>query len=490
MMKKFPTVFLSTAKTSVAIKFAEKKGQVRKIAPRLYTSNMKDSPAQIVSQNRWQILDLLVPGGVISHRSALERSISPDGKVYVTNQYQRKIELPGLVIAQIKGPGPVEGDMPMLSFHISSHARAFLENLSPSRAKGGEAKILPREDIERKLADLLRTKGEEELNSIRDESRKIARELGFEKEQKKLDQLIGALMGTRTAKVTDSVAVSYIQREPYDPNTVEKVDILQRTLSQSPKGGRGYSAQADDTFYNQGFFDAYFSNYIEGTKFEVSIARDIVSSGTVPFDRPSDGHDILGTYQLVASLEEMTMSPRTVEEFMDSLVHRHEIIMVGRPDKRPGEFKEKKNFAGQTEFVAPDLVEGTLSQCFEICNSLSDPFARAIVMAFLITEVHPFYDGNGRTARAAMNAELIAGEQTRIIVPSVFRSEYLQSLKRLTKHSDPTAFIRVMDYLQEFVSRIGFSNQVETETVLRECLAFEDPDDAVRLKMPPLPKTE
>ena len=489
-MNNFPTVFLSTAKTSAAIKSAEKKGQVRKIAPRLYTSNMKDSPAQIVSQNRWQVLDLLVPGGVISHRSALERTISPDGKIYVTNQYQRKIELPGLTIVQMKGPGPVAGDMPMLSFHISSYARAFMENVSVSRAKSGEAKSLPGEELEKRLADLLRTKGEVELNAIRDESRKIARGLGLEKEQKKLDQLIGALLGTRTAKVTDPVAAAYVQRKPYDPDTIEKVDILQRALSQSPKGGRRCSAEADDTFYNQSFFDAYFSNYIEGTKFEVAIARDIVSSGTVPFDRPGDGHDILGTYQLVASLKEMTLSPRSVEEFIASLVHRHEIIMVGRPEKRPGEFKEKKNFAGQTEFVPPELVEGTLCQGFEICNSLSDPFARAIVMTFLITEIHPFDDGNGRTARAAMNAELISGEQTRIIIPSVFRSEYLQSLKRLTRHSDPSAFIRVMDYLQEFVSRIDFSNQVAAEAVLRECLAFEETDDAVRLIMPTRAKIE
>lgn len=74
---------------------------------------------------------------------------------------------------------------------------------------------------------------------------------------------------------------------------------------------------------------------------------------------------------------------------MDSLVHRHEIIMVGRPDKRPGNSK-KKEFRRANRICCPDLVEGTLSQCFEICNSLSDPFARAIVMAFLITEVHPF----------------------------------------------------------------------------------------------------
>ena len=37
--------------------------------------------------------------------------------------------------------------------------------------------------------------------------------------------------------------------------------------------------------------------------------------------------------------------------------------------------------------------------------SLDDPIARAIYMMFLVSEVHPFDDGNGRMARIMMNAE-------------------------------------------------------------------------------------
>jgi len=58
--------------------------------------------------------------------------------------------------------------------------------------------------------------------------------------------------------------------------------------------------------------------------------------------------------------------------------------------------------------VAPELVEGTLAKGFEIYRSLTAPLHRAIFMMFLISEVHPFADGNGRAARIMMNAELIA----------------------------------------------------------------------------------
>lgn len=40
-------------------------------------------------------------------------------------------------------------------------------------------------------------------------------------------------------------------------------------------------------------------------------------------------------------------------------------------------------------------------------------------MKFLISEIHPFNDGNGRLARIMMNAELVAENEEKIIIPTV-----------------------------------------------------------------------
>jgi len=42
-------------------------------------------------------------------------------------------------------------------------------------------------------------------------------------------------------------------------------------------------------------------------------------------------------------------------------------------------------------------------------------------MMFMISEVHPFNDGNGRIACVMMNAELVRADQSHIIIPTVFR---------------------------------------------------------------------
>ena len=83
-------------------------------------------------------------------------------------------------------------------------------------------------------------------------------------------------------------------------------------------------------------------------------------------------------------------------------------VMAGRPDRSPGVFKTTQNRAGDTIFVAPELVPGTLAHGFELCRALPDAFQRAVFMMFVVSEVHPFVDGNGRVARIMMNAEFIA----------------------------------------------------------------------------------
>ena len=146
-LKNYPVVFISDASFSADTGKEVKAGRIRKLGPRLYTTNTRDDPARVVRQNWWQVLSLLLPGAVVSHRTALEGAISPAGRVYVTGSYPRTIDLPGIEIVQLQGPGPVEGDLPMLGLHVASQARSCLENLSPARARKGEAKVVPREQL-------------------------------------------------------------------------------------------------------------------------------------------------------------------------------------------------------------------------------------------------------------------------------------------------------------------------------------------------------
>ena len=484
----FPPVFLSTEEIRLRVSRAAKRGRVRRIGPRLYSTNVSDEPAAVIRRNLWEVVGLLFPDTVVGYRTALEGKPSPEDTVNVVGGYDRMLELPGLTVRQIKGPGPLAGDTRFMGhLWLASRARAFLESLRPSRATAAGARGLPRQEIERRVDRMIRISGEGEVNAFRDQARAIAPELEAEEEFRALNDIIGAVLGSQAGPLTSPTAIARAAGEPYDADRLDRFQTLHAALLAWVETPRPASSVSAAAFQNGAFVDAYFSNYIEGTEFGVDEAVEIVFEGRIPERRPADAHDVLGTYRIVSSRDEMEMSVadprRDFDDFVRVLRRRHEVIMAARPDRNPGQFKVQANFAGDTAFVDPDLVIGTLRRGFELLRSLQSPFARAAFMMFLVSEVHPFTDGNGRIARIMTNAELITEAQHRIVIPTVYREDYLIALRALTRRGRTDSFLRMLDRAQELVSRIDFHDLDDALNVLRQANAFADPSEA-RLILP------
>ncbi len=86
------------------------------------------------------------------------------------------------------------------------------------------------------------------------------------------------------------------------------------------------------------------------------------------------------------------------------------------------------------------------------------------------------------------NAELLSGGQHRIIIPTVYREDYLLALRSLTRNGRTEPFLQMLDHAQEFVSRIDFQDMDAALAALRSANAFSDPSDA-RLRVPTPPRS-
>jgi hypothetical protein len=483
---KIPEAFVSTAKLASTVSREVKAGRLRKLGSRLYTRNLKDPPEKIVHRNLWPLVAAYLPGALIADRTALENRPAPDGSVFLIAEHKRNIAMPGVALRPRRGPAPLESDRHFIGgLRIASPARAFLENMRASRARVGVARTLSRREIEERLDEMLRHAGEPAILRLRDEAREIASQLALTEEFQRLDALIGTLLGTRDAAVESPVAVARAAGLPYDP---QRLDLFQRLFTELAGTAPVTRLARPTDGPALPFFEAYFSNFIEGTEFAVDEAADIVFKGHIPKARPEDAHDVLGTWRIVSDEKEMSRIPRDVTELIALLKNRHARIMEGRPDKGPGRFKADPNRAGSTTFVAPDLMEGTLTKGFEIYRGLTSPLHRSIFMMFLVSEVHPFADGNGRAARIMMNAELVAAGENRIIVPTVYRNNYLMALKALSQNRNTGALVRVMDFAQRYTAAIDFSDFEGGRAILEKTHAFADPNEAdaagIRLVLP------
>jgi hypothetical protein len=107
-------------------------GRLRKLAPKIYTTNLEETAAEIFYRNRYHIASHLYPGAIISHRTAFEGDVKPGGTLFLTYFYPRKLFFPGLTIQLIKSEFSKEGANTFLeSLYISGYERTLLENLQP-----------------------------------------------------------------------------------------------------------------------------------------------------------------------------------------------------------------------------------------------------------------------------------------------------------------------------------------------------------------------
>ena len=136
-------------------------------------------------------------------------------------------------------------------------------------------------------------------------------------------------------------------------------------------------------------------------------------------------------------------------------------------------------------------VSGLMFELLEWWNKRAtelSPVLSSAILHYRFEDIHPFADGNGRTARIMMNAELVAAGEERIVVPTVFRSHYLSALKALSQNGRAEPLIRMLDFAQKWTAAIDWRTVEETRRELDACNAFLDPavadEEGKRLRMP------
>jgi fido (protein-threonine AMPylation protein) len=340
--------------------------------------------------------------------------------------------------------------------------------------------------MEGRLQDMLAKQGEAELNRLQDAAAAIAPALDAAEELEELRSLIGALLGTVDAPLSSEGARAAAAGRGWDDRRLPLLDGLMAALHavvlpRRPGGDR----DSRSTF---AFYEAYFSNFIEGTEFTVEEAEDIVFKGVIPPERPADAHDVMGTFDVVSDPSVRARIPQDAERLEALIQDLHRRIVAGRPEAGPGQYKRKPNRAGNTEFVAPSLVKGTLHKGWQRYALLEPGLARAIFALFLIAEVHPFTDGNGRVARALANAELTAAGEQRLVIPTVLRDDYLQALRALSRNANPEPLIRVAERAQLWTHELDWSTLDAARADLERTHAFLTSSEAeelgVRLQLP------
>lgn len=534
----WPDLVVSSSATSDRILRAVDTGKLRPLAVPFYSPDLESAAADIVRRNVWRIVGTLVPGGMLSYRTAIEGKPADDGSVFVVAAKRYERDLPGLRIRAVKGPGPFAADTLFVEgLFQASRARAMLDALRPSRARGGVARGLRSTELEVVLDRQRDRGGLAALTTLLENSRRIADTLHATAEFEALERLIHARLGTppvgNTIQAPDLAAMSSAAgpfagalsmpagaiptgaptvarpaasrgSDPlvragagavYDVGRVRVFDTLYAELQQWTPVPRPSSATTVTAFATVGFFDAYFANVIDDNAITLDAARAAVFEqqgigGDLSGTRTTSASELLGAFAVVGNRATMGHGVRrepSYAAFENTLRSVHRRMTVARPDFDPGALRRTAPGVTRPDgapAMNPDHIGSTLRYGYDLVRSLASPFQRGVAMLCVLLEVEPFVGANARLAGAMMNAELLSGNETRVIIPPVFVPELAGALRHLRVNHDAVALLRAIDFAQRWVASISWSRYDRAESSMRATRAFESAGAGVHLELP------
>ncbi|MEO6654186.1 MAG: Fic family protein [Ilumatobacteraceae bacterium] len=470
-------IFFDEVASAPTLRAAARDGQIAKLARGVWTGDTTSAPDVVVAANIWAIVARFLPDAIVVDRAAAAAG-RIDGSVVTvsTNERATPLELPGVTVL-VRPRESHDSDTPWShGLTASASARTIVDNLAASRARERAARTLTTTELLDWLARKSLTLDPASLDRLHVDALAVASDFGRPEYAATIDRLFDEVEGRRPlGRSASSFARAVRDGTAWDAVRVAGFARARDLIADF--GVRELPAPARDG--ELPFFEAYFSNSIEGTEFTIDDARVIVATQVPPARRAAEGHDILGTHRCVVDPVGRAATSVDPDELDQLMRARHQTVMVGRPDIGPGVYKQTNNRVAGVEFVDADLVAGTLRKGFEMMADLPPGFARCVFVMFVVAEVHPFTDGNGRVARLMMNAELSSEGLCRIVVPTVLRNEYVSGLRRASRdHGDISVLCEVLDYARRWTAAMPWVDAAATDGQLAATHATMDSTDA------------
>ena len=213
----------------------------------------------------------------------------------------------------------------------------------------------------------------------------------------------------------------------------------------------------------------YTSNAIEGNTLTLRETAEVIEHGiTVGGKSLRDHLEAVDHYEALLWMRELAAHTTPIGESTVCELHRR-IVTRSQPEIAGIYSQLPRRIAG-SPVVFPNPVK--IPQLMEEFDTWlkaapSDPVS-AFEAHFRLTAIHPFGDGNGRTARLLMNLLLIRGGYPPLAVRPEDRKTYLDSLERASLTGDAATYQTLMH--QRLDATLG-----AYLSALREALPQPDP---------------
>lgn len=204
-----------------------------------------------------------------------------------------------------------------------------------------------------------------------------------------------------------------------------------------------------DAYYRIGM--TYTSNALEGNSLTLSETKVLLEDGITVGGKPirdcyeATGHARAYDYML-------TLARSGSLSITEDVVRRlHYLFYNGIDPDNAGQYRKGQVFITGTEYIppaaddVPRCMAGFINELAEKKEKLHPVELSAYAHRRLV-DIHPFQDGNGRTARLLMNLILINQGYCVVSIPPVLRHTYIAALQQAQREQKPSdeAFVKLI----------------------------------------------
>ena len=191
----------------------------------------------------------------------------------------------------------------------------------------------------------------------------------------------------------------------------------------------------------------YNSNAIEGNTLTLKETKVVLEGITIGGKTIREHLEAINHKEAIDFLEELVQDNNELSEI--DIKNIHAIVLKGIDNENAGRYRTENVIISGASHIPPDaiIVPESMEKLIYRYDEWKEKYHPIIVAALLHAEfvkIHPFIDGNGRTARLLMNFEVMKNGYPPIIIKNEERHKYYDALDVGALTGDYTNFVKMV----------------------------------------------
>jgi len=191
----------------------------------------------------------------------------------------------------------------------------------------------------------------------------------------------------------------------------------------------------------------YNSNAIEGNTLTINETKVVLEGITVGGKTMREHLEVINHQDAIFYVEDIVRNEEPLSEWQIKNLHR--LVLKGIDDRYAGVYRDQQVFiSGATHTPPPPLkIQEQMDTLMNWYNEKAQelhPIIRGAMLHAIFVGIHPFIDGNGRTARLLLNLELMKAGYPPIIIRVAHRLAYYNALDKAHTTEDYEDFIELV----------------------------------------------